>query len=197
MKRAIDVVGALVGLVVLSPVMLVVALAVRVSMGRPVIFSQRRAGRDGRAFQILKFRTMRAAQPGREGPEHDSERITRLGQILRSTSLDELPELVNVLRGEMSLVGPRPLPTAYLPRYSLEQQRRHDLRPGLTGLAQVTGRNALDWEERLAVDVWYVDHRTLALDLRILMRTIGCVLSRASVDQSVGTTMTEFKGGNA
>jgi lipopolysaccharide/colanic/teichoic acid biosynthesis glycosyltransferase len=192
--RCLDVVGASVGLVVLAPVMAVVAVLVRWRLGSPVLFRQQRAGLHGRPFELVKFRTMWHAQPGQHGPAADKLRTGRLGRWLRATSLDELPELVNVLRGEMSLVGPRPLPVAYLPRYSPEQQRRHDVKPGLTGWAQINGRNSTTWDERLAMDVWYVDHRSLALDLRIIAATVGQVLRRHGVDHAEGVTMPEFLG---
>lgn len=194
MKRVLDLVGALVGLVVLSPVLAVAAVAVRTTLGSPVLFRQRRAGRHGVPFAVVKLRTMRAARPDEEGPAFDARRTTRVGRVLRATSIDELPELVNILKGEMSLVGPRPLPVQYLPRYSPEQARRHDVKPGLTGWAQVNGRNATTWDERLAYDVWYVDHRSFRLDVRIIGRTLTMVMRREGIDQGAGVTMTEFQG---
>lgn len=193
-KRVIDVIGALTGLLLAAPVLVAVALAVLVSMGRPVFFRQPRAGVQGVAFTLVKFRTMRAALPGEEGPEHDHARINRLGRILRSTSLDELPELWNVLRGDMSLVGPRPLPIAYVDRYDLEQVRRLNMRPGLTGWAQVHGRNTVGWTERLAYDQWYVQNHTVWLDLKIIGMTLLQVVRRDGVDHAEGITMTEFRG---
>jgi sugar transferase EpsL len=187
-KTAIDRAVAAAALLALSPVLLVVALAVRLDLGRPVLFRQRRPGRFGEPFALLKFRTMRAGS----GP--DGERLTRFGRFLRATSLDELPELWNVLRGEMSLVGPRPLLTHYLARYDDEQARRHAVRPGLTGWAQVNGRNAVGWEERLAMDVWYVDHRSLALDARIVLKTIQVVLGRRGINAPGSDSMPEFRG---
>jgi lipopolysaccharide/colanic/teichoic acid biosynthesis glycosyltransferase len=189
-KRGVDVAVAGLGLMATAAPMGAIALAVRVRMGRPVLFRQERPGLHGRPFTLLKLRTMRGA-PG-DGP--DSERLTALGRALRATSLDELPELVNVLRGDMSLVGPRPLLTEYLDRYSPEQARRHAVRPGITGLAQVAGRNAVGWDERLATDVWYVDHRSLWLDLRVLVRTVGVVLGRAGVSAPGEATMAPFAG---
>ena len=168
MKRGLDVVVALAGLMILSPLLLVVALLVRLTLGSPVLFRQRRPGLGGRPFTLYKFRTMWAPGPGREG---DEARLTRLGGVLRDLSLDELPELWNVLRGDMSLVGPRPLLMEYLPLYTPEQARRHEVRPGITGWAQVNGRNAISWEQKFAHDVWYVDHRSGRLDLAILART--------------------------
>ncbi|GJG88448.1 UDP-phosphate galactose phosphotransferase [Gemmatimonadetes bacterium T265] len=194
LKRAIDVVGAAVGLVVLSPVLLGVALVLARRMGRPVLFRQTRPGLHGRAFTMYKFRTMRDAV-GRDGrPLADAERLTPLGRLLRSTSLDELPELFNVLRGEMSLVGPRPLLMEYLPLYTPEQARRHDVRPGMTGWAQVNGRNAIGWDEKFARDVWYVDHQSLALDVRILLLTLARVLAREGVSAAGEATARPFTG---
>lgn len=187
-KRALDLAVALPALVILSPVMLAVALAVRVALGPGVLFRQTRPGLGGAPFTILKFRTMRAGG----GP--DAERLTPLGRFLRATSLDELPELVNVLRGEMSLVGPRPLLMEYLPLYTPRQARRHDTLPGVTGWAQVNGRNAAGWDERLAMDVWYVEHRSLGLDLRILARTFAAVLRREGVNAPGSATMPKFTG---
>ena len=187
-KAAMDRAGAAVGLVVCSPLLAVVAVGVRVALGSPVLFRQRRPGLHGEPFDCIKFRTMR------NGEGSDADRLTAFGRFLRSTSLDELPELLNVLRGQMSLVGPRPLLTEYLERYSVEQARRHEVKPGLTGWAQVNGRNATTWEERLALDVWYVDHWSLALDLRILIRTMGTVLKRRGVSAAGSATMPEFLG---
>jgi len=187
-KALVDRVAAGAALLLLAPVLLAVALAVRLDVGRPVLFRQRRPGRFGEPFALLKFRTMRAG----DGP--DGLRLTRLGRFLRATSLDELPELWNVLRGEMSLVGPRPLLTQYLARYDDEQARRHVVRPGLTGWAQVNGRNAVGWEERLAMDVWYVDHRSLALDARIVLKTLMVVLGRRGINAPGSDSMPEFRG---
>lgn len=159
-------------------------------LGRPVFFSQERAGKGGRAFNIVKFRSMRT------GSGSDADRLTAWGQFLRSTSLDELPELWNVLRGEMSLVGPRPLPTSYLPRYSTEQSRRHDVRPGITGWAQVNGRNGLTWERQFELDLWYVENRSLLLDLKILCLTMLTVLRRENISAEGEATRGEFKGSN-
>ncbi len=194
-KRAVDVVLAGVALVVLSPVLLAAALAVRVTMGSPVLYPDVRAGRDGRPFELLKFRTMRALRPGETIPESDAARITPVGRFLRSTSLDELPSLLNVLRGDMSIVGPRPLPVRYVERYSARQRRRLEVRPGITGWAQVNGRNALGWEEKFDFDVWYVDHRSLPLDVRIIRDTVRDVLRRAGVSHGDHATMPEFTGG--
>ena len=194
MKRTMDMVLASLALLVLSPFLLIIAAAVHLNLGAPVIFRQTRPGLDGRAFTLFKFRTMRNAT-GRDGkPLSDSARLTQLGRFLRATSLDELPELVNVVRGDMSLVGPRPLLMEYLPLYSAEQQRRHAVRPGLTGWAQVNGRNALSWPEKFALDVYYVDHVSLWLDVRILLRTLWHVLRREVISQDGHATMETFRG---
>ncbi|MFN2315911.1 MAG: sugar transferase [Gemmatimonadales bacterium] len=193
-KRALDLALTLPALVLLTPLIGLVALAVRVSMGRPILFRQARPGRHGLPFVMLKFRTMQSLDAHAPSGAHDRDRLTRRGRWLRSSSLDELPELWNVLRGEMSLVGPRPLLMEYLPLYSPEQARRHEVRPGMTGWAQVHGRNAVPWPERLALDVWYVDHCTLGLDLRILWRTAGMVLRRRGIAAPGEVTMAPFTG---
>lgn len=196
-KRAADIAVSAVSLVVLSPVFAVVALLVRVSLGPPVIFRQARPGKNGRIFTLYKFRTMRDAAPGTTGVEavaSDAERLTPFGRGLRSTSLDELPQLFNVLKGDMSFVGPRPLLPEYLDRYNEKQARRHEVRPGITGWALVNGRNALSWDERFAMDVWYVDHRSFALDARILLRTVWSVVSREGVSAPGMDTMAPFEG---
>jgi len=180
LKRLFDIFAALTAAILLSPVLAGVAVSVLVTSGRPVLFSQQRPGLHGRPFTIYKFRTMRRPRPGEVWYLTDDERITRLGRFLRSTSLDEWPELWNVIRGEMSVVGPRPLLMEYLDEYTPEERRRHDMRPGLTGWAVVNGRNLLQFRDRLALDVWYVDHWSLRLDLRILVMTIGLVLRRTS-----------------
>ena len=190
MKRTIDMGVALGALLLAAPLLLGLVLAIRATMGAPVLFRQRRIGRRGRPFTLLKLRTMRAATVGAP----DAARLTRLGTGLRAWSLDELPQLWNVVRGDMSLVGPRPLLPKYLPRYTPEQARRHEVRPGLTGLAQVSGRNGLTWEEKFALDVRYVDERSLALDLRILWRTVLAVIRRDGVSAAGHATMPEFLG---
>ncbi len=191
-KRVIDVLGAGGGLIALAPVLLLIALAVRRSLGSPVLFRQVRAGCDGRPFQLLKFRTMSEARDAAGQLLPDEQRLTRLGSWLRSTSLDELPELINVLRGDMSLVGPRPLLPEYLPHYSADQARRHEMRPGITGWAAVQGRNAVSWERRLTLDVWYVDHWSLCLDLKILLMTVVKVLRREGISAEGHATMPRF-----
>jgi lipopolysaccharide/colanic/teichoic acid biosynthesis glycosyltransferase len=193
-KRLLDIVVALAALALLAPVFAVVAIAVRLALGSPVIFRQERPGRLGRTFRLYKFRTMRDVRLP-DGPElPDEARLTRFGRWLRSTSLDELPELVNVLAGDMSLVGPRPLLMEYLPLYSAEQLRRHEVRPGMTGWAQVNGRNALAWPDRFRLDVWYVDHLSFALDLRILLVTLGQVFRREGISQAGHVTAERFTG---
>jgi sugar transferase EpsL len=197
MKRIMDITVSLIGLIVLSPVLLVIAGVIWATMGRPIFFTQMRPGKDGKPFKIIKFRSM--AEAGLEpvssaDPSADALRLTRVGRFLRSASLDELPELLNILNGDMSLVGPRPLLMEYLPLYSPAQARRHLVRPGLTGWAQVNGRNALSWEEKLAHDVWYVEHRTFWLDLRILFRTFIHVLWRKGISQPGHATAEPFRG---
>lgn len=193
-KRALDVAVAALALIVASPVLAVVAAAVRLSMGSPVLWRQERSGKDGRPFRLAKVRTMRPPEPGEEGPEHDERRLTPLGRVLRAASLDELPSLWNVLAGDMSLVGPRPLPVRYRDRYSAEQARRLVVRPGLTGWAQINGRNDQSWDERFLLDVWYVEHRSFRLDLAILLRTPLQVLRRRGIAQPGHATMPEFTG---
>jgi lipopolysaccharide/colanic/teichoic acid biosynthesis glycosyltransferase len=192
-RRAIDTAVAAAVLVVLSPVLFVVAVAIAGGLGRPVLFRQRRPGLHGRAFTLVKFRTMLEVDE-RRGLITDADRLTGLGRALRTTSLDELPTMWNVLRGEMSLVGPRPLLMRYLDLYTPVQARRHLVRPGVTGLAQVSGRNALSWEDRLALDVWYVDHRSLALDAWICARTALTLLRREGIAAPGESTMPEFTG---
>lgn len=190
-KRALDVVGSALALVLLAPLILAVAATVAVQLGRPVVFSQERPGRDGIPFRLVKFRSMRDVDAA-GGIVSDEQRLTPFGRALRSTSLDELPELWNVLRGDMSIVGPRPLLVAYLGRYTPHQARRHDVRPGITGLAQVNGRNELAWEARLALDVEYVEARSFALDGSILWRTLLAVLRREGTTAAGHATMPEF-----
>ena len=194
LKRAVDLAGAALLLVLLSPVLGAIAIAVRLRMGTPVLFRQLRPGRYGRPFTMLKFRTMVEARDRDGAPLPDSVRLTALGRFLRRTSLDELPELLNVLAGEMSLVGPRPLLMEYLPIYSAEQRRRHDVPPGITGWAQVNGRNALTWDDKFALDTWYVDHRSLRLDLEIIGRTMREVVGGHGVSAPDHATMEPFRG---
>ncbi|MEZ4589023.1 MAG: sugar transferase [Gemmatimonadales bacterium] len=194
MKRVFDLVIAAALLIALSPLFLAIALVILLTMGSPVFFRQQRPGRGGRPFTLIKFRTMAVGASRPEDQRDEARRLTRVGTLLRATSLDELPELVNVLRGEMSLVGPRPLLLEYLPLYTEEQARRHEVRPGITGWAQVHGRNALPWEERFAMDVWYVDHRSFRLDLRILWLTLVQVARRSGVTQPGQVTAQPFRG---
>ncbi len=193
-KRALDVFASALLLAALAPVLAAAAVAVRFALGAPVIFRQERPGRQGRPFTLYKFRTMRDARDASGSELADAERLGRFGRWLRSTSIDELPELVNVLRGDMSLVGPRPLLAEYLPLYTSEQARRHEVRPGITGWAQVNGRNALNWPERLALDVWYVDHQSFVLDARILLLTVVQVFRRHGITHAGEATMTRFMG---
>ena len=194
LKRLFDILGAVLGLLILLPIIVTLAWQVRRKLGSPVLFRQTRPGLQGKPFQLIKFRTMRNAI-GLDGrPLHDSERMTSFGSFLRSASLDELPELWNVLKGDMSLVGPRPLLMEYLPLYSLEQARRHEVRPGVTGWAQVNGRNALSWEEKFRLDVWYVDNHSFWLDLKILALTVKKVFVREGISAAGEVTMTYFTG---
>lgn len=189
LRRAVDVTVAAVGLLLLAPVLGGAALAVRATMGPRVLFRQERLGLAGRPFTLLKLRTMKHPEPGREGPEFDADRMTRLGSVLRASSVDELPSLWNLLRGDITLVGPRPLPTHYWPRYRGDEYRRFEVKPGITGLAQVSGRNLVDWPERLALDVRYVEQRSLLGDARILVRTVPTVLSGSGVSNGQVVTM--------
>jgi lipopolysaccharide/colanic/teichoic acid biosynthesis glycosyltransferase len=196
-KRSLDVVVAAVALVVLSPLLAVLWVLIRLRMGSPVLFRQLRPGRHGRAFELVKFRTMTDTRDADGARLPDAQRLTALGRWLRRTSLDELPELLNVLQGDMSLVGPRPLLMEYLPLYSDEQARRHEVRPGITGWAQVNGRNAVTWDEKFALDVWYVDHRSTRLDVEILAKTVSQVFSGHGVSAPGHATMEPFRGSGA
>ncbi len=193
-KRPLDFLLALIAVVLLSPVLLVTAVLVRVKLGSPVLFRQERPGRYGRIFRLIKFRTMTDARSADGTLLPDADRLTPFGRKLRATSLDELPELFNVLRGDMSLVGPRPLLVRYLPRYNAHQARRHEVRPGFTGLAQVHGRNAISWEEKFDWDVKYVDHVTFLGDCRILLATVKTVFSHEGISSGTSATMEEFMG---
>lgn len=194
MKRLFDITVSFVALLILFPVILVLALLVRLKLGSPVFFRQTRPGLHAKPFEMIKFRTMRDAVDKHGNPLPDEQRMTHLGSVLRSTSLDELPELWNVLKGEMSLVGPRPLLMEYLLLYSPEQYRRHEVRPGVTGWAQVNGRNALSWEDKFKLDVWYVNHQSLWLDLKILWLTVKKVVVREGISAEGEATMTRFEG---
>ena len=191
-KRFFDLLVGLVGLIILSPVTLILILLVWVNLGGPVIFAQVRPGLHGKLFKLFKFRSMRNVSDAQGNPLPDDQRLTKFGKFLRASSLDELPELVNVLKGEMSLVGPRPLLVAYLERYSPEQARRHDVLPGITGWAQVNGRNAISWEEKFKLDVWYVDHQSFWLDIKILFMTVMKVFKRESINAPGSATAPEF-----
>lgn len=193
-KRLFDVAGAALGLLLLSPVMLTVAVCVRRRMGPPAVFVQTRAGRGGRPFALYKFRSMTDERDPEGNLLPDAERLTPLGRFLRRTSLDELPQLWNVLRGDMSLVGPRPLLTQYVPLYDARQRKRLDVRPGITGWAQVNGRNALSWPAKFELDVWYVEHRSTRLDLKIILLTIKKVLAREGISAPGEDTMPPFEG---
>lgn len=193
-KRMLDVIISLVSLVVLLPVVLLVAALIASGLGRPVFFRQTRPGLRGHPFQMIKFRTMRDAHDEQGNPLSDAQRLTPIGRKLRTTSLDELPGLWNVLKGEMSLVGPRPLLMEYLPLYSPKQARRHEVRPGVTGWAQVNGRNAIDWDQKFALDLWYVDNHSLSLDLKILWMTVAKVFNREGISADGEATMPKFTG---
>lgn len=194
LKRLFDLTAAATALLLLSPVIALVAWKVRKNLGAPVLFRQQRPGRDGKPFEMIKFRTMRDAVDAQGNVLPDAQRMTPFGSFLRASSLDELPELWNVLKGEMSLVGPRPLLLEYLPLYSPEQYRRHDVRPGVTGWAQINGRNALSWEEKFKLDVWYVDNRNFWLDLKILLLTVKKVVKKDGISGDGEVTMSKFTG---
>lgn len=194
MKRLIDITGALIGLILLSPVILVVAVLIKCRLGGPVLFRQVRPGLGGEPFEMVKFRTMRDAYDHNGVPLPDSQRMTPFGSFLRSSSLDELPELWNVLKGEMSLVGPRPLLMEYLPLYNERQYLRHQVRPGVTGWAQINGRNALSWPEKFELDVWYVENRSFWLDIKIIALTVKKVLKKDGISASGEATMSKFTG---
>lgn len=193
-KRLIDITASSVALITLSPVLAVTAWKVKKNLGSPVLFKQTRPGLNGKPFEMIKFRTMKDATDKEGNLLSDSERLTPFGQKLRSTSLDELPELWNVLRGDMSLVGPRPLLMEYLPLYDSEQARRHNVRPGVTGYAQVNGRNAISWEQKFALDTWYVDNQSLWLDIKILAKTVKQVLIKDGINAEGEATMSKFTG---
>ena len=193
-KRPQDFLCALAAIIVLSPVLLVTAVLVRIKLGSPVLFTQERPGKDGKVFKLYKFRSMLPPKEGQDDPKFDAERLTPFGKLLRSTSLDELPELFNMLKGDMSVVGPRPLLVRYLDRYNEHQARRHEVRPGFTGLAQVHGRNAISWDEKFDWDVQYVDHITFLGDWKIIFETVRTVLKREGISAAGEATMGEFMG---
>lgn len=196
-KRLFDLFTAITGLALLMPILLIVAIFVRFLLGSPILFRQLRPGLHGKPFTMYKFRTMSDERDNQGKLQPDNQRLTRFGNFLRSTSLDEFPELINVIKGEMSLVGPRPLLMEYLPRYSEEQARRHEKRPGITGWAQVNGRNAITWEEKFELDVWYVDNQSFWLDVKILWMTFAKVFKREGINQAGEVTMTKFMGSTA
>lgn len=196
-KRCLDFLVSLCGIIVISPVLLVLCILVRVKLGSPVLFRQERPGRDEKIFTLCKFRTMTDARDENGELLPDAVRLTKFGKFLRSTSLDELPELINILKGDMSLIGPRPLLVKYLPLYNETQKHRHDVRPGLTGLAQINGRNAITWEQKFEYDVEYVNNLSFALDLRILFGTVRSVLRREGISSGTNATMEEFTGTSA
>lgn len=194
LKRGMDFILSLLAIVILSPVYIIVAVLVRIKLGSPVLFRQERPGKDEKIFEMYKFRTMTDEKDENGELLPDDVRLTKFGKLLRSTSLDELPELFNILKGDMSIIGPRPLLVEYLPRYNAEQRRRHEVRPGLSGLAQANGRNALSWEEKFAYDVQYVDHVTFAGDWKIIFQTILNVLKRDGINSETAATMEKFMG---
>ncbi len=193
-KRLLDIIIASIALVLLSPLYFYVAYKVKKNLGSPVLFRQVRPGLHGKPFEMIKFRTMKDALDEQGNPLPDSERLTPFGKMLRSTSLDEMPELWNVIKGDMSIVGPRPLLMEYLPLYSTEQAKRHDVRPGMTGHAQVNGRNAIGWEEKFKLDTWYVEHQSIWLDFKIMFKTVHKVLAKDDISAEGEATMTKFTG---
>lgn len=195
-KRSIDILGSGIGLIVISPILLIVGLAIKFKLGSPIFFTQDRLGKDGKVFKMIKFRTMSNKTDKFGNLLSDEERMTSFGKILRSTSIDELPELINVFKGEMSLVGPRPLLVEYKDLYSKEQFRRHEVRPGITGWAQVNGRNSLSWSDRFNLDVEYVDRYNFFMDVKILFMTVGKVIKRDGISQDGKATMEKFNGNN-
>ena len=194
LKRLLDIIIASIALILLSPLYALVAYKVKKNLGSPVLFRQVRPGLHGRPFEMIKFRTMKDAVDEQDNPLPDSERLTPFGQMLRSTSLDEMPELWNVIKGDMSIVGPRPLLMEYLPLYSPEQAKRHDVRPGMTGHAQVNGRNAIGWEEKFKLDTWYVENQSIWLDFKIMFKTVHKVLAKDDISAEGEATMTKFTG---
>ena len=194
LKRLLDIIIATTALILLSPLYVFVAYKVKKNLGSPVLFCQVRPGLHGKPFEMIKFRTMKDAVDAQGNPLPDSERLTAFGKMLRSTSLDEMPELWNVIKGDMSIVGPRPLLTEYLPLYNEEQAKRHDVRPGMTGHAQVNGRNAISWEEKFKLDTWYVENQSTLLDFKIMFKTVHKVLAKDDISAEGEATMTRFTG---
>lgn len=195
-KRTIDIVCSGLGLIVLSPILLITAVLIRIKLGSPIFFTQDRLGKDGKIFKMIKFRTMLDAVDKWGEPLPDEERMTSFGQLLRSSSIDELPELINVFKGDMSLVGPRPLLVEYKELYSKEQWRRHEVRPGITGWAQVNGRNNISWCKKFELDIWYIDNKSLLMDMKILIMTVLKVIKRADINQDGEVTVEDFNGYN-
>jgi sugar transferase EpsL len=193
-KRAFDILVSAILILIFSPIMLITATVVFISMGKPVLFRQQRPGYKGKPFTVFKFRSMREAVDQQGQPLPDSDRLSLAGNMIRRLSLDELPQLFNVLKGDMSLVGPRPLLMEYLPLYTAEQMRRHDVRPGITGWAQINGRNTVDWDDRFQLDLWYVDHHSFAVDMKIIALTARKVILKEGVNQKDGVTMEKFTG---
>ena len=193
-KRPLDFTLALLALMILSPVFIIIAISVAINLGTPIFFKQKRPGLNGKVFTIFKFRTMTDARDGDGNLLPDEARLTPFGEMLRKTSLDELSELINIVKGDMAIVGPRPLLVRYLPRYNEEQAHRHDVRPGLTGYAQVNGRNSISWEEKFKDDVWYVNHISFFTDVKILIKTVAIVLRRDGISSDTSATMEEFMG---
>lgn len=194
MKRLLDIIIASIALILLSPLYVFVAYKVKKNLGAPVLFRQVRPGLHGKPFEMIKFRTMKDAVDEQGNPLPDSERLTAFGQMLRSTSLDEMPELWNVIKGDMSIVGPRPLLMEYLPLYNAEQAKRHNVRPGMTGHAQVNGRNAISWEEKFKLDTWYVENQSIWLDFKIMLKTVKKVIAKDDINEAGEVTMTKFTG---
>jgi len=194
MKRLLDIIIASIALILLSPLYAYVAYKVKKNLGSPVLFRQVRPGLNGKPFEMIKFRTMKDAADEQGNPLPDSERLTAFGQMLRSTSLDEMPELWNVIKGDMSIVGPRPLLMEYLPLYNAEQAKRHNVRPGMTGHAQVNGRNAISWEEKFKLDTWYVENQSIWLDFKIMLKTVKKVIAKDDINEAGEVTMTKFTG---
>ena len=196
LKRVFDIIASLIGLILLSPVILITAILVRTKLGSPIFFTQDRVGKDNKIFKMIKFRTMTDEKDKDGELLSDEYRLTSFGKFLRSTSIDELPELINVLKGDMSLVGPRPLLVKYLPLYSKEQIRRHEVKPGVTGWAQINGRNSISWCEKFKLDIWYVDNKSFLLDIKILFLTVYKVIKKDDINQSETNTMEAFNGNN-
>ena len=194
LKRFLDIIIASIALILLSPLYVFVAYKVKKNLGSPVLFRQVRPGLHGKPFEMIKFRTMKDAVDEQGNPLPDSERLTAFGQMLRSTSLDEMPELWNVIKGDMSIVGPRPLLMEYLPLYNAEQAKRHNVRPGMTGHAQVNGRNAISWEEKFKLDTWYVENQSIWLDFKIMLKTVKKVIAKDDINEAGEVTMTKFTG---